>query len=193
MNRLKSHTAYLAGAIDKVTASDAMEWREDMTDFLNDLGIGVFNPCDKPIYNTTVHEDNDFVSMVEALKDRGNYDEVQKIMQEIVRIDLNFVDLCNFMILNIEPDCHMCGSYGEQTVACLQRKPIIIHCSKGISKIPNWLFGVCDPKMFFESWIDVKGYIKDICYDVSVDDNDKKWRFIDYHKAFGKRIRAYSQ
>ena len=55
MNRLKSHTAYLAGAIDKVTASDAMEWREDMTDFLNDLGIGVFNPCDKPIYNTTVH------------------------------------------------------------------------------------------------------------------------------------------
>ena len=113
MNRLNSHIAYLCGAIDQVSSSDAMKWREDITLFLNYIDIGVFNPCDKPVFNTNVQEDNDFVCMIQNLKNKRKYDEVQKIMQEIVRIDLNFVDLCNFMIMNIEPDSHMCGSYAE--------------------------------------------------------------------------------
>lgn len=183
-NRLKGHLCYLAGSIDKSYDYGRM-WRYDMSSFLNNLGIGVLNPCDKPITNKKVDEDEDFVNMIQSLKEQKEYKKVQKIMQEIVRIDLKMVDLCNFMILNIVPEVHMCGSYNEQSLACYQRKPIIVNCESGIDKIPNWLFGVCDPDLFFDSWKKVKEYIKYIAFEDSVDDNDSKWRFLDYDKIFG--------
>ena len=183
-NRLKGHVCYLAGSIDK-SNDYGREWRYDISSFLNGLDIGVLNPCDKPIINKKINEDEDFVEMVQSLKNKGKYLEVQEIMKEIVRIDLKMVDLCNFMILNVVPEVHMCGSYNEQSLACYQRKPIIVHCESGIHRIPNWLFGICDPDLFFSKWEYVKDYIKHIAYSESVDDNDSKWRFLDYNKIFG--------
>ena len=184
MNKLQNHLVYLIGSIDK-SADAGRGWREDITPFLQNLDIGVFNPCDKAVFNTDVNKDETFLERVDKLKTDKKYKEVQKIMQEIVRIDLNFVDLCNFAILNVDPKVHMCGSYAEQTVACLQRKPVIVHCADGIDKIPNWLFGVCDPELFFDSWDNVKSYIQEVCFNSTLDDNNKKWRFIDYEKVFG--------
>ena len=188
MNRLKDHTCYLMGSIDRSSDGGRL-WRQNITPFLQGLEIGVFNPCDKPIYNTHINEDENFVAKVQKLKEDKLYSEVSDIMQEIVRIDLNFVDLCNFSILNIVPTIHMCGSYAEQTVACLQRKPVIVHCEEGVSQIPNWLFGVCDHDMFFDSWKQVESYIQHIATDSIVDDNDKKWRFINYNKVYSKEPR----
>ena len=186
MNRLKNHIAYLAGSIDQ-SKDLGRGWREDMTPFLNNLDIGVFNPCDKAINNCKVHEDEKFVEHINELKRLGYLAHAQKEMQEIVRIDLKLVDLSNFLILNLVPDVHMCGSYGEQTLACFQRKPIIIHCAKGIHAIPNWLFGICDPELFFDTWSEVRAYITNIATGATVNDNDSKWRFLDYDKVFGRK------
>ena len=186
-NRLKNHICYLCGSIDQ-SADIGRGWRDDITPFLNGLDIGVFNPCDKPINNTKVQEDDKFVEHINELKKLGYYAHAQREMQEVVRIDLKLVDLSNFLILNIVPDVHMCGSYAEQTLACFQRKPIIVHCATGIHKVPNWLFGICDPELFFSDWKSVRGYITDIATGETVNDNDSKWRFLDYDKVFGRKV-----
>lgn len=188
MNRLYGHLSYLCGSIDK-SNDYGRGWRNNMTEFLQNYGIGVLNPCDKPFFNAKVDEQEGFVKHIQKLKESGKYAQVTKEMQEIVRLDFKMVDLCNFMILNIDSDVHMCGSYAEQTLACYQRKPIIVHCSNGIDKIPNWIWGVCDYKMFFDTWEGVKEYIEYIAFDEDVpDDIDSKWRFLDYNKIFGREI-----
>lgn len=182
-NRLFGHIAYLAGSIDN--SRDFKSWREDITTFLQSINIGVLNPCDKSVIrNSKINEDENFLSYIESLKTEKKYKEIQEIMQEIVRVDLKMVDLSNFLILNIERDVHMCGSYAEQTLACFQRKPILVHCSSGINKIPNWLFGVCDPELFFDNWQALKDYIESVNNGVIIDDMDSKWRFINYHRVF---------
>jgi len=183
MNRLKQHIVYLAGAIDNEVGA-GRGWREEITPFLHNLGVGVFNPCDKPIHNTNVNEDGDFLKFMSGLKQKANYGLVSDIMQEIVRIDLKLVDLANFMIVNINPDIHMCGTYSEVTYACQQRKPVLVLCQDK-TRVPNWLFGLCDHELFFETVEQLKDYVSFINSSSEVDDMDRKWRFINYNKVFG--------
>jgi hypothetical protein len=183
MNRLTGHTAYLAGPIDK-SEDFGRGWRESISKFLWGLGVGVFNPCDKPIDNQYIDEDDGFVGGMNRLKTDGHFDKLSKGMQEVVRLDLKMVDLSNFIILHVDPSVHMCGSYTEMTYGCLQRKPIIVHCPIGKSKVPNWMFGLCDHNIMFSSWPQVKQYINSVAHG-QVDDIDGKWRFINYKKVFG--------
>ena len=48
MNRLKGMTAYLCGAMDRVK-DGGVKWRQYMTPKLQELGVGVLDPCDKPV------------------------------------------------------------------------------------------------------------------------------------------------
>ena len=47
MNRLKNQRVYLAGAMDRV-ADRGATWRDNITPFLQKMGIVVFNPITKP-------------------------------------------------------------------------------------------------------------------------------------------------
>lgn len=184
MNRLKQHTVYLAGPIDE-SKETAHLWRRDMSEFLWENEIGVLNPCDKP---SGMHEGEDFVDYMNNLKDIGDFDKVSNEMSKIVRIDLHMVDLCNFVILYVNKDTHMCGSYGEQTYAALEKKPVIVICEQGKNKIPSWLFGTgMRHEMFFSNFEDAKSYIKHVAYDYEVDCLNR-WRFIDYDKVFNTKV-----
>ncbi len=46
-NRLKNQRVYLAGAMDRV-ADRGTGWRDNITPFLENLGVVVFNPIRKP-------------------------------------------------------------------------------------------------------------------------------------------------
>ena len=46
MNRLNNQRVYLAGAMDRV-ADRGTGWRDNITPFLQDLGVVVFNPIKK--------------------------------------------------------------------------------------------------------------------------------------------------
>lgn len=187
MNKLKGQVAYLAGFIDD-DPNLARGWRQDMTEFLNTNGIGSFDPMNKPILNTDVHEDKDFVAYINNLKKEENYDAVTRIMKEIVRQDLKMVDLCNFVILNIDRTCHMCGSYTEFTYACMQRKPVLVYCKQGVKAISNWMWGLGDYNHFFEEWAGLKQHILDVDSGKNEDDLNGKWRFFDYEKVFGSNV-----
>lgn len=183
-NRLKHYTTYLAGSIDE-SKHTAHLWRNDISKFLWKHDIGVFDPCNKP---GGIKEEAGFVDHVNAMKKRGEYDEVCKTMTHIVKIDLHMVDLSNFVILAIDRDAHLCGSYNEQTYAALEKKPVIVWCQQGKDQVPSWLFGMgMRHEMMFGSLDEVKNYILSVAYNDTIDDLGR-WRFIDYDKVFNKEL-----
>lgn len=185
MNKLKGHCAFLSGPIDRCPNGGRL-WRIEITKFLNSMEIGALNPCSKPIINEKYDEDDDFVNKVNKLKHNGYYEELRKVMKNIVRADLSLVDRCDFLIAHINSEIPMCGTFSEIHQATLERKPVIIHSEHGLKTIPNWLYGLCNHQLFFSSWDEVKNYIKMVAYN-DIDDMDGKWKFLDYIKIFGNK------
>lgn len=161
-------------------------WRDDMSEFLWGHGIGVLNPCNNPVIGA-LKEDDGYYEEINALKKLGMFEEVEKKAKQIVRQDLHLVDLCSAMILLIDKDIHMCGSYAEQTYNCLEHKPLIVCCPQGKENIPNFVFGMgASHIMFYQTWSEVKSYIEQVCY-AETFPAQEKWRFIDFTTVFGLR------
>ena len=74
MNRLNGLRCYLAGPID-YAADDGVGWRNDITPWLQEKGVKVLDPCDKPIPDSYYKEiDEEKLRMME-LKETGRYYE----------------------------------------------------------------------------------------------------------------------
>jgi len=200
VNKLAGTLAYLMGPIDRVPDC-GVEWRKNITPFLHGLEIGVLDPCDKATPYAT--EDPIIVEKLNAYRETARRfaeikefdecnetcDELHETVAEIVSYDLRQVDMCGFGILYIDKDVHMCGSYGEQTHACLQRKPVIIMCEQGKYEVPGWLWGICDHSLFFGSWGDVQQYIRWIAFHAPPIEIVKYgWKFFDFNKIYGREI-----
>jgi len=187
-NPLAKHLCYLAGPIDR--AQDfGVGWRDEISPFLHKLGIGVLNPCDKPSINyRDGSEDSVVVQTINDLKSSGKHEEAHSTMKKIITDDLHLLDISSFIILYIDTDIHMCGSYCEVTYAALEKKPILIFCKQGKNNIPNWLYGLCNPEFFFDSLSEVQDFIS------SIDDFIKtgptrlvsKFKILDFRKIFNE-------
>jgi nucleoside 2-deoxyribosyltransferase len=158
-HRLNKTRAYLAGAMDRVE-DRGIQWREDITPFLEKLGVIVFNPLKKPI--DIGKEDSETHQLKSILKKEYRYDELSDIMKTIRSVDLRLVDISDFMIVNLDLDVHPCGTYEEIFWANRQKKPIIVHMVQGKQKAPDWLFGTIPHKMIFSSWNEIKNYLNTI-------------------------------
>lgn len=173
--RLKGRRAYLCGAIDRV-ADRGKGWREDITPMLHDMGVIVWNPLTKPIEIGA--EDDDTHTVKNKLKKSGRYDELSDMMKTIRNVDLRMVDVCDFMIVNINIEHHACGTYEEIFLANRQKKPIIIHMEQGKENTPDWLFGAIPHHMIFSKWVDIKDYLVYIDSAESIE-TYKRWYFFD--------------
>lgn len=156
MNRLKNQRVYLAGAMDRVVDRGAT-WRDNITPFLEELGLIVFNPIKKP--SIIGQEDTETHKYKTKLKLEKNYDELSSLMKTIRSVDLRLVDISDFLIVNLDLDTHPCGTYEEIFWANRQKKPIIIHMVQGKQKTPDWLFGTIPHQTIFSGWDDLKDYL----------------------------------
>lgn len=179
MNRLRFSKFYLAGPIRKDI--DFISWRKDISNFLWSIGAGVLDPCNKPLYH---NEDEFFQDKLLELKSKCKYDDITNIMREIVTIDLHLVDLSTAIILHIDTDVHMQGSYAEMTYACLERKPLIVHAKNGKKNLPAWVFGHAKHELFFDTWDEIKKYLNHIDKDPVIDTLNNRWKFLDYNKIY---------
>lgn len=159
MNRLKNQRVYLAGAMDRV-ADRGNGWRDNITPFLEELGVIVFNPIKKP--TVVGKEDEQTHKLKLKLKAEQNYNELSKLMKVIRSVDLRLVDISDFLIVNLDLDIHPCGTYEEIFWANRQKKPIIVHMVQGKQSAPDWLFGTIPHEMIFSSWDSVKEYLREI-------------------------------
>lgn len=200
MNRLAGMLTYLVGPMDYATDKGA-GWRLEITPFLHRLNVGVLNPCDKPSTDVNVIEDHDLFARINKCKQLGReleqagekdrademYNQAHSLAKGFVRYDLRMVDIAHFIVMHINPEIHMCGSYGEQSMACIQRKPVVGFCPQGKNRIPNWLFGILKPEMLFSSLHEVKLYLLHVNQDRDVEDYNR-WRFIDMNKVYGRKV-----
>ena len=182
MNNLHRSIFYLSGPIDDVKRSrDAIDWREDISGFLHTIGAGVFNPLDKPIAYPDSDESYENVQIRKTMKLQEKYDEVRRTMKSVCSTDMRLVDLSHAMILYIDRDVHMCGSYIEAAWAALEKKPIVVMCKQGKSAIPDFLYGITPHDMFFSRWDQLKQYLLLVDSSKSI---DKRWQFIDMSKVY---------
>lgn len=173
MDRLKNQRVYLAGAMDRV-ADRGNGWRDNITPFLQSLGVVVFNPIKKP---TVIGQEDETTHKIKIqLKSQENYDELSSIMKTIRSVDLRLVDISDFLIVNLDLDIHPCGTYEEIFWANRQKKPIIIHMVQGKKNAPDWLFGTIPHKMIFSSWEDIKDYLIYINSNNTIDSYNR-WYF----------------
>jgi len=159
MNRLKNQRVYLAGAIDRV-ADRGEGWRNKITPFLNEMGIVVFNPLNKP--TDTGLEDQDSHAIKVKLKSQKRYDELSSMMKTIRSVDLRLVDISDFLIVNLDINTHPCGTLEEIFWANRQKKPIVIHVEQGKEHTPDWLFGTIPHQMIFSTWQEIQTYLMHI-------------------------------
>ena len=173
LNRLNKQRVYLAGAMDRV-ADRGATWRDNITPFLEQMGVIVFNPITKP--TTTGMEDHDSHVIKTKLKQKERYDELSEMMKVIRRVDLRLVDISDFLIVNLNLDIHPCGTYEEIFWANRQKKPIVVHMEQGKNSAPDWLFGTIPHQTIFSSWDDIKEYLTHINASENID-TYKRWYF----------------
>lgn len=173
MNRLRNQRVYLAGAMDRVPDRGAT-WRDNITPFLDNLGVTVFNPISKP--TDIGMEDQDSHTIKTKLKKQHRYDELSHMMKTIRAVDLRLVDISDFLIVNLDLQVHPCGTYEEIFDANRSKKPILIHIEQGKDSTPDWLFGSIPHEMFFSNWDDIKKYLIHINEDENITTYNR-WRF----------------
>ena len=182
MNRLKNTLCYLCGAMDRV-ADGGVGWREYISTEIKKIGVGVLNPCDKP--TTFGIEDENFREIISALKTQNKFEDIRTKMKPITAIDLRMVDICHFLVMHIDMDVHMCGSYHEAFVASGQKKPVLVVCEQGKAEAPNWLFGIIPHEHIFSSWSELLEYLYHINEDEGVQ-HLNRWRFFDWERVYGR-------
>ncbi len=197
-NRLAGLICYEVGPIDRVDDRGG-PWRDEISEFLFSLDVGVINPLKKGLDWGLESEESrqwraDSLLKAETLNSQGHIYDSNKIcdsvsdqMKDIVASDLRSVDKSDFIVAYIDLDIHTAGSYSEITHAALQRKPVIICCKQGKYKVPMWLYGLLNHQMFFSTWNEVKSYIQHVAYDEHVE-HFKRWRFFDMNKIYGREI-----
>ena len=183
MNKLKNTVCYLCGGMDRV-ADGGIQWRRHITPALRSLGIGVLDPSDKP--TDFGDESPNFREEMYRYKSTDNFDASRNSMRDIAAIDLRMVDIAHFVIMYMDIDTHLCGSYHEAFIAVQQKKPLLIVCEQGKQCIPNWMFGVMPHQHMFSSWEQLLGYLSKVNsgYDT---EHYNRWRFFDFQKVYGEK------
>jgi len=180
-NKLRGQCAYLAGPMDRVEDGGII-WRRNITPLLKSMGVGVLDPSNKP--TSFAEETPEFRDQMQYLKDQNSFLEVRRRMRDITAIDLRMIDIAHFVVMYMNIDIHMCGSYHEAFLAIQQKKPLLIMCEQGITQVPHWMFGIMPHQHMFSSWDDLLNYLHSI--DEGKDTKHyNRWRFFDFEKVFG--------
>lgn len=171
-NKLKGSRCYLSGAMEKVP-DFGVEWRQVLKPFLEDLGVTVLDPTDKP---TDIIPETPLAW--KEMRIKGEYDRLRKEIKLLRCVDLRMVDVSDFIIVNLDNDVQTCGTWEEIFLANRQKKPIIIRIKQGKNQCPMWLFGTLPHEMFFNSWNEVERYLMKV--NGGEVDHLRRWLLFDF-------------
>lgn len=180
MERLKGSRVYLCGPIDNA-ADYGQGWRNNLKPFLKKLGIVCIDPCDKPI-DDQYKEGPEFIKLRKTFKRIGDWAALQKMMKKVRVFDLRCVDIVDFLIVYLDLDLTICGTWEELFWANRQKKPVLIMCKQGVQNIPDWLFGTLPYQHFFNDWLSLQEYINMVNSSELEPDHYKRWTFFQYEK-----------
>lgn len=152
---LKNTRCYLIGPMDRTNNGRA--WRENMQEWLEALGVQVFNPYAKPTDKAI--ENAETLKLREKYVQEENWDMVVQIMKEIRRYDLRMVDLSDFVIVYLDMEAYPYGTIIEANLANQQKKPVLVVSAGGKKNAPLWLFSEIPHKYIFNNFDELKSYL----------------------------------
>lgn len=171
MNILNKTKTYLIGPMEY---ADGRAWREDMTPFLKEMGVTVFDPYKKPFVNAPKEDEETHKRMYE-LMNTGEFDEVAEHFKQVRAFDLSMVDRSDFIICYINPKTPTFGTVEELSTSIKMKRPTFIVVEGGKSKTPLWIMGMLPHKYIYNSFEEVKMMLTNINSGVKSLDSDR-WR-----------------
>ena len=181
-NRLWGMRCYLIGAMDRVPDA-GVEWRRRITPFLQQLGVVVLDPTDKPI--DVGLENAEDRERRRSLKAAGCFDQLTDDVKPLRSVDLRMVDMSDMLIVNLDTMVHACGTYEESFWGNRLKNPILVHCEQGKKGMPDWMFATIPHQHMFSRWTDMCEYLWHVHTAPAVN-HYKRWMFFNYDKMMPK-------
>ena len=175
MNKLKGSRCYLCGAMDRVQ-DGGIGWRTMIREKLKDLDIHWLDPTRKPI--SVAAEDDESRIKRRQLKEAGAFYALASEMKPIRCVDLRMVDICDWLLVDLNMEVHACGTYEEIFLANRQKKPILFHVEQGKKSAPDWLFATVPHDHIFSTWEEVVEYVRSVAYGCR--ETFGRWYFFDW-------------
>jgi hypothetical protein len=144
---LEKTKTYLVGHMQYLSGRD---WRAEVTEALNPLGITCFNPYEKPFIKD-VEEDEASRQEMETWMKTKQYDRATERLKTIRSYDLNLVDRSDFIVAHLVPEVASWGSAEEIVTAVRMKKPIFISMEGGKAKTPLWMLGMLPHKYIYNN------------------------------------------
>ena len=202
-NNLSGHLVYLCGSIDDSPDGGTI-WRKEASLFLiNKLNMGVLDPTNKPFLDDsskenlyTVQYRKQILNEAKTLYLNGNNTDSKKRlikihqeMKKVVRYDFRCIDTSHIVLVCLDMNYRICGTYSEICLARIQKKPVIIFMgpNQTVYDLPHWILGQCQPELLFNDFEEVKIFLEKIAFDL---DNKQfeSWKLFNFNKIYGKEI-----
>lgn len=175
--RLNNHRVYLAGPIDHAS-DDGVGWREELTPYLEKMGLTILDPTNKPTSQCRYNEIGDEKEHIKKLVNLKRWDELREMAKEIVLVDLRMVEVADFLIAYVDKDIHICGTYDEIFESLRRRKPTLIVHKGGKAEMSMWLRGKMNHNFVFENFCELYDYLEAL-HDGTVEPDYTRWVFFD--------------
>lgn len=175
--RLNNHRVYLAGPIDHAS-DDGVGWREELTPYLEKMGLTILDPTNKPVSQCRYNEIGDEKEHIQKLVKLKRWDELRTMAKEIVLVDLRMVEVADFLIAYVDKDIHICGTYDEIFESLRRRKPTLIVHKGGKAEMSMWLRGKMNHNFVFENFDELYEYLEAL-HDGTVEPDYTRWVFFD--------------
>lgn len=193
MNLLKDTTVYLAGPVE--FDENHRSWRDEITEFLNKIGVKVYDPLVKPdcLYPPITQENpsgylDNFRKWYNSDKplELSNSLKIFNALKYVRKICLRLVRASDWTIFYL-PKKFSVGTYEELTEAVRLDKPILVFCEDGQMYTSSWALSMI-PNDVGETHEIFNENIEDLKLSISSIDEGRtkidplKWIFISYFK-----------
>lgn len=172
MGILNKTRVYLAGPIEY---EDGQEWRQQITPYLTQMGITVFNPFNRPFIGSS-GENAETLEELKRLRKNGEYELVSKKMKEIRIHDLRLCDLSDFLIVCVSPKVSSWGTVEELSLSNRQKKPIFLWVKGGKRLTPLWIMGMIPHSYIYDEMWGVLNTLSDI--NTGETKLDERWKIL---------------
>jgi hypothetical protein len=186
INRLLGMKCYLCGAMDRVP-DGGVGWRTAITPVLEEMGVIVMDPANKPVDDPAGDESDRETR--KAWLQAGDYARLRNFMKKVRGWDLRMVNESSFLVVVVDPDVHLCGSYEEIAIANHEKKPILVHTVGGKHRTPWWLFGMLPHQHIFGSMDELVSYLRRVNSSRRVK-TYKRWFFFNRTKLYKAGVLA---
>lgn len=173
MGLLNKTRVYLIGAMQY---ENGRGWRERITPELQNIGITVFDPYNKPFVDDTT-EDEAARAELKQWMENGEFDRVTERMKRIRNFDLRLCDVSDFIIAHINPKVASWGTAEELTTNTRSKKPIFISVQGGKKACPLWILGMIPHKYIYNNVDEIMEMIRKIDKEEKIIDSDR-WKLL---------------